>query len=163
MFETYWLKRHRWGLTILLGGLFAITALAALLKAWPILYPSLIETGSWDPTCQLTQGPCTLSLDTERSVALEIRPQPIAAAVPLQLTVNTKGIKTEGVEVDFVGVDMHMGFNRFALRRVDDNRYQGEGLLPVCVSARMEWEARVLVDTPQGRLSAPFRFAIDRD
>jgi len=36
--------------------------------------------------------------------------------------------------------------------------FAGTGMLPVCVRARMTWEARVLLHTERGLLAAPFRF-----
>lgn len=39
-----------------------------------------------------------------------------------------------------------------------DGAFGGTGMLPVCVRARMTWEARVLLHTDAGILAAPFRF-----
>jgi hypothetical protein len=62
------------------------------------------------------------------------------------------------VQVDFVGVDMDMGYNRPSLTEAGPGIYRGEGMLPICVRDRMAWEARLLIGTPAGLLAAPFRF-----
>jgi hypothetical protein len=72
--------------------------------------------------------------------------------------VRTEGVDPDRVEVDFAGVDMNMGFNRVALKPVGQGTFAGTGMLPVCVRARMTWEARVLLHTDAGLLAASFRF-----
>jgi hypothetical protein len=72
--------------------------------------------------------------------------------------VETQGLNATGAEVDFSGVDMYMGFNRSRLEARSENRFSGSGTLPVCTRTRMEWEARVLLDTADGPLTVPFRF-----
>jgi hypothetical protein len=53
---------------------------------------------------------------------------------------------------------MNMGFNRPTLQEQTPGHYSGEGRLPVCVRDAMEWEARVLIETDDGLVSAPYRF-----
>ena len=62
------------------------------------------------------------------------------------------------VLVDFTGVDMNMGFNRVELQPQGDSGFAGEGMLPVCVRMRMQWQARVLMETERGLVSADYRF-----
>jgi hypothetical protein len=77
---------------------------------------------------------------------------------PLQLQVELTGLEAKRVQVDFSGVDMNMGFNRPNLEHQGGGRFAGEARLPVCVRDAMEWEARVLIQTDAGLISAPFRF-----
>lgn len=153
--------------TKILIGLFAGTLLAvaavAIHQVWPLLHPTLIATAPLDPGCDLRQGPCRLAFDDGATVRLGIEPRSIPAATPLDLSVAITGLDTHAVEIDFVGVDMNMGYNRAALTLESPGLYRGSGVLPVCVSARMHWEARVLIHTPEGIRAAPFRFAIDRE
>lgn len=44
----------------------------------------------------------------------------------------------------------------------DIERWRGQGMLPVCVRARMTWEAQVLLHYPGGSRAAPFRFVSQR-
>ena len=77
---------------------------------------------------------------------------------PLQLQVALQGMEADSIEVDFAGVDMHMGFNRFKVTRDASGEFSGKGMLPVCVRDAMEWEAQVLIDSDRGLISVPYRF-----
>ena len=60
--------------------------------------------------------------------------------------------------MDFAGVSMNMGYNRPRLERTAPGRWEGEGMLSVCIRERMDWEARVLLYLPGKVLAVPFRF-----
>jgi hypothetical protein len=148
-----------WGIL----AVFLVTVLGAVLyQAWPLLYPEAVALAPWDPGCRLRQGPCTLTFAEGGSVTLAIEPQGIPVLTPLAFRVDLDGLQALGVELDFAGVDMNMGYNRVALERVGDGPYQGKGMLPVCVRDRMTWEAKVLVQTRAGLMVAPFRFETSR-
>ena len=127
-------------------------------KLRPLLHPTFLEVAGLDPACNLRSAPCVARFSDGAQVRFEIRPREIPTAEPLALEVEATGIRVDGVEVDFVGVDMYMGFNRVGLTEQGPGRYQGQGMIPVCVRQRMTWEARVLIQTPRGLLAAPFRF-----
>lgn len=145
-----------------LGILLAILAAASVAtlayKLWPLLHPTALQVAEPDASCDLRQGSCRLGFPGGGTVSLDIQPRGIPTAAPLTLVVGTEGLDVDRVEVDFAGVDMYMGFNRVSLSQVSPGRYRGQGMIPVCVRARMTWEARVLVHTPRGLLAAPFRF-----
>ncbi|NCA68787.1 MAG: hypothetical protein EOM91_01565 [Sphingobacteriia bacterium] len=153
------MKTIHWGILGALAGVAAV----ALHLAWPLLYPPLIEVADLDPSCDLHVGPCELRLGDGARVRLAIEPRPITAMTPLNLAVALDGFDTDRVEIDFVGVEMSMGYNRASLAPSGPGVFDGQAILPVCVLARMEWEARVLIQTSEGVRAAPFRFAIMRD
>jgi hypothetical protein len=111
-----------------------------------------------DPSCDLRAGPCTSTLPGGASVTFSIEPRSIPVVRPLQFEVDLQGLEAKGVQIDFSGVDMNMGFNRPTLQEQAPGHYTGEGRLPVCVRDAMEWEARVLIETDDGLVSAPYRF-----
>ena len=151
--------RPLWILVLLL----ALGVAATLVyKLWPLLHPPLTALAALDPGCDLRAAPCEARFAGGGRVRFWIAPSDIPVATPLQLGVELEGLRVERVEVDFVGVDMYMGFNRVTLRPLHQGRYMGAGMLPVCVSERMTWEARVLIHTPDGLLAAPFRFDTSR-
>jgi hypothetical protein len=141
------------------GGLFAALAAAALHVAWPLLNPQIVATAPLDPQCDLRQGACTARLPDGGAVRLELDPKTLPLLEPIRIGVEIEGLRALGVEVDFAGVDMNMGYNRPALAAEGAGRFVGTTVLPVCVRYRMDWEARVLVRTPAGLVAAPFRFA----
>ena len=141
------------------GGLFAALAAAALHVAWPLLNPAVVASAPLDPRCDLRQGPCTGTLPSGGQVHLELTPRDLPLLEPIAIDVRLEGLRAFAVEVDFAGVDMNMGYNRPRLAAEGQGRYVGNTVLPVCVRQRMDWEARVLVRTPDGLMAAPFRFS----
>ncbi len=144
-----------WGtLLALLGAVVAV----AVIKVRPLLHPEPFLLAPLDPACDLAAGPCTAHFPGGGTATLEVEPRGIPPVAPLRIAVAIAGIAAGPVQVDFAGVDMDMGYNRVALSAVGPGRYNGQGMLPVCVRQRMAWEARVLIETPEGLLVAPFRF-----
>jgi hypothetical protein len=157
-----------WWAVLALGA--AIVAAVAL-KAWPLLHPAVAERAPLNPGCDLRERACAVAFDSGGSVRLDVHPRGIPPVRPLTLEVRLTGglAPPERVEVDFAGVEMAMGFNRVTLARtpaaaeqtgdgVEPAHWRGEARLPVCVRARMTWEARVLLHYPGRLLAAPFRF-----
>lgn len=140
-----------------LGLLLAIAGVA-IYRAQPLLSPEPVVSAPLDPGCDLRSGPCRARFPDGGELTFEIMPRVIPVLVPLQVRVEAEGLEARGMEVDFAGVDMNMGFNRIALTATGKGRYEGEGMLPTCVRNRMLWEAKVLVKTPSGLIAAPFRF-----
>ncbi len=153
------MERLKIGLWITAGLLFAALTAAAAYKVWPLLFPKIAATAPLNPDCDLRAGPCTVVFPQGGKVTFGIVPESIPVVKPLILNVTLEGLEAERVEVDFVGVDMEMGFNRPPLAVQGAGRYSGPGMLPVCVREVMEWEARVLLHTKSGIMAAPFRFA----
>lgn len=135
-----------------------VVSAIAVYKVWPLLFPKVYLAAVVDPHCDLRAGPCTSPLPGGASVTFSIEPRSIPVMRPLKFEVDLEGLAAKGVQIDFSGVDMNMGFNRPTLQRQTTGHYSGEGRLPVCVRDAMEWEARVLVETDDGLVSAPYRF-----
>jgi hypothetical protein len=92
-------------------------------------------------------------------VHFSINPSQIPSARPLRLEIRLDDLDPLGVEVDFSGVTMDMGYNRVRLNAVGPGQYQGQGMLPACGGSRsMTWEAKIMLETADGYLIAPFRF-----
>ena len=123
---------------------------------------SVAQLAITDPDCELRNGPCHAELPAGGSIEFEIAPRSIPLMKPLSLSVNVRDIKVTAAEIDFVGIGMNMGYNRPQLKAVGNNRFEGSTILPVCVLQRMEWEARLLLETDKGTIMAPFRFYTDK-
>jgi hypothetical protein len=150
----------------ILLGVIAVLIMAvsavALYKVKPILFPDVAIVAPVDPACDLHSAPCTTRLADGQSVSLSITPKHIPLVKPLKFHVEIAGLQSENVDINFVGVDMNMGFNRFKLQRDGTNSYIGDGMLPVCVRDSMLWEAQVLIQSEKGLISVPYRFATVR-
>jgi len=140
----------------------AVLVLAILLvlsyKFNTLLTPTITASATLDASCDLRKGACTSDLPTGGKVRFSIAPQTIPILHPLQLNVETQGIAVSNVSVDFIGIGMDMGYNRPKLSAVDKTHFLGKAILPVCVRSKMEWEARVLLQTENGLIMAPFHF-----
>jgi hypothetical protein len=154
-FASHRLAASAWALA---GSLLLALIAGLVYRAWPILFPPVTASATLDPSCDLRAGPCTGRLPGGGSVRFHIEPETIPVLRPLVLTVQLDRVEARGVEVDFAGTDMNMGYNRVSLSQAAPSRWRGEGMLPICVREVMRWEATVLVDTDQGLMAAPFRF-----
>ena len=149
------LSRLSWALSALL---FLALCLVVWIKLGPVLNPEVAAIARLRGDCNLRVGPCTAAFPDGGLVTFEISPAHIPAVKELRLKVGTEGIAAHRVEVDFAGVDMNMGFNRVSLDPAGPGAFVGTAMLPICVRARMTWEARVLLHTDEGLVAAPFRF-----
>ena len=151
------LVRGLWLLVLLLA---CGTVVVALARFWPLLHPPIVERAPLAAACDLLQGPCEVAFVNGGRVRLDVQPRGIPVVHPLDIDVVLSGLPPpDRVELDLAGVDMDMGYNRVALSPVaSPGQWVGKGMLPVCVRARMTWEARVLLYTDGGVRSAPFRF-----
>ncbi len=108
--------------------------------------------------CDLRVAPCVSVFPNGNKVSFSIEPNTIPLLQPLTLSVETEGFKAASVRVDFIGLNMDMGFNRSVLKAKNQTYFEGEFVIPICINSRMEWEARVKLQTEEGILMAPFRF-----
>ena len=140
----------------------ALLALVLLLvvsyKLKDMLKPAVAATAELNEACDLRKAPCTSELPGGGSVTLSISPKNIPILRPLQLDVKVDGVEVLSTEVDLTGIGMDMGYNRPLLEPITKNQFKGKAILPVCVRRKMDWEARVLLQTDRGLIMAPFRF-----
>ncbi len=107
--------------------------------------------------CELREQACKTSFEGT-SVMLSITPKTIPLLKPLQIDVKIEGLEVYDALIDFSGIGMDMGFNRSKLKRTDKGHFTGKATLPVCTRSKMDWEAKVMLQTEKGLMIAPFRF-----
>ncbi|TFH85298.1 hypothetical protein EQG41_17800 [Billgrantia azerbaijanica] len=113
--------------------------------------------------CDLQAAPCSATLGNYGQLTFALAaPDGIRALAPLPLTVTLSGVDASAVRVDFVGRDMDMGLHRFPLERQPDGRFHGQGQVSLCTEDIMSWQARVVVETPDGPLGSRFDFTVTR-
>ncbi|MCK5919209.1 MAG: hypothetical protein KAG34_12340 [Cocleimonas sp.] len=144
-----------WTIVAILG--FALLLVIGY-KLKASMTPSITATATLDKSCDLRKDKCTTLLPSGGKVSLSITPKTIPILRPLVLNVIVDGIAVSKVEVDFIGIDMDMGYNRSTLEKIETEHFKGKAVIPVCVRSKMEWEARVLLHTNNGLIMAPFRF-----
>lgn len=152
-------NRALWVVLALLGAM--ILGFTAF-KLQPLLSPEGDLVAAAEADCDLRAGPCTVHFPGGGAVTLSLEPRGIPVVRPLAIEVRIQVLEVSAVAVDFSGVDMNMGYNRSSLGSAGQGLYRGQGMLPICVTGRMNWEARVLLATPDGLFAAPFRFETGR-
>lgn len=115
-----------------------------------------------DPACDLRTGACSRALPDGGELMFTVEPRGVPPMTPLAMEASLARTTLAAKWVDFVGVDMEMGFNRSALSGAGSGRFTGKGLIPVCVRERMLWEARVVLSDGNTWISVPFRFEVVR-
>ena len=148
-------KIFNWAFLVLFAGGGITLVLQAV---WPIMFPRIVAIAPLVTNCDLRHGDCTAILPAGGKVRFGIEPRIIPVLHPLALSARVEGIEPRSVMVDFAGTDMNMGYNRVSLEPMGSGIWRGEATLPVCVRSRMNWEARVLLQTDAGIMAAPFRF-----
>ena len=120
-----------------------------------------------NPNCNPAKSVC-VAADRDYSLALYF-PEQVHYLTPFRMLVTIKGFNNtviEAVNVEYTMVGMDMGLNRFTLSSVIDENgkvsYEGEGILPVCVSGRVDWLANVHIITAEKVYQAEFKFAVTR-
>lgn len=128
-------------------------------KLSPMLLPSADVTVQPDPVCNLQREACTVRLPAGGSVTLTMGTRPVPLVKPFEVQVATSGFSPVGIEVDFSGVDMNMGYNRAQLAAQGAGNYAAQVTLPVCVTGSMDWQVTVLIETGGERMAIPYRFS----
>ncbi|NNF95617.1 MAG: hypothetical protein HKM94_01660 [Halobacteria archaeon] len=120
-----------------------------------------------DLNCNPDKVVC-VAADQDYSITLYF-PEQVHYLRPFRMQVTTKGFsKTaiKAVNVEYTMVGMDMGLNRFTLSSVIDEKgdvsYQGEGILPVCVSGRVDWLANVHIITAEKVYEAVFKLVVTK-
>lgn len=117
--------------------------------------------------CNPSKSVCEAA-EQDNSVTLYF-PEQVHYLKPFRMQVTAKGFSNtaiEAVQVEYTMVGMDMGLNRFSLMPVTDDkgqqRYEGEGILPVCVSGRVDWLANVNIVTEEKVFEAAFKLQVTK-
>lgn len=125
----------------------------------------LLETVK--PECTPVEVPCE-ARKNQQVVTLNF-PNNVKYLKPFQMQVTVQGFKPREVEkvlVDFKMIGMDMGLNRYTLSPVTNESrtvsYQGEAILPVCVSGRVDWVAKIQLMTADKLYESEFAFKVSK-
>lgn len=102
---------------------------------------TIVESKS---NCQLHKDVCRNKFGKSNWLEMQITPLPIEPNKQLKITIITSDDSLTPQEVDFEGLNLNMGFIRPKLKKVSDNTYEAEVVLPICDEKVMEWRAMVL-------------------
>jgi hypothetical protein len=122
-----------------------------------------MSTGSLaDPSCRIDATACKAVFSDGTLVSLSIEQSPPRPLEPLDFHARVTGMVPRKVTVELAGITMNMGPNRIALKSAGNGLFQGQGMVPVCIRDRMEWQAIVRMETRGGVYEVPFHFHVSR-
>lgn len=107
--------------------------------------------------CDMHTEDCIFKVPKLGKAIVKISPRPIQLNKSLKLEVKTDFSDDVEVWIDFLGLDMEMGFNRTKLK-FKDNKYQADGYLPTCTEKKMRWKATVLIKKNDITYGYEYRF-----
>ena len=147
------------GLVSIILLLIAGVYLQKLLKTEPDnVIPMQVAEG-----CDLATQACVAKL-ADKTVSLKLS-QPVRYLQKITLSVTTTGFETAAIGkmlLDFSMTDMQMGINRFALNYSQAQQsWQGLAMIPVCVSGRRDWQARLYLQTAGQTYLALFNLTVE--
>ncbi len=121
---------------------------------------------TWYPPtqeCNLHQGTCATALGDNGRIAFKVPVSGrITALTPLPLDLEVKGVTAQSAAVDFIGRGMDMGLNHFPLQAAGQGHFSGMGQVGICTQDVMPWRARIILNTPDGRIGSWFDFDVVR-
>lgn len=107
--------------------------------------------------CDLHVEECQVQVPELGTAILKLNPKPIHMNKSLRMEVETKFDDPVDVWIDFLGLEMEMGFNRTKLKKTE-GRYQSEGYLPTCTEKTMTWKTTLLIKKGDVTYGYEYRF-----
>lgn len=98
--------------------------------------------------CDLRLGGCEIETSGQK-LTFAIDPQDIQVLHPLKISADLHGNVDnlpERVSVEFEGVNMDMGYNRFALELSESGLFVAQAMLPACTAETMHWLIHLYVE-----------------
>ena len=92
------------------------------------------------------------------NITLSIEPKPIPLMKPIKLTIETKNVNLDKLDLKVFATNMNMGLIEKSLKKVNKNRYEGKITLPTCIVGNMIWNVNIIANKPTKSLGATFEF-----
>lgn len=123
----------------------------------------IIQVEPSDPLCDLQKGACSAQVKGLGNLVFEILPREILMNKPFKMTLKVAKDIDAKVWVDFMGLNMNMGYNRPVMKKDGPNHYVTEATLPACTVDSMTWQATVLIRLKNKTYGIPFKFITEKE
>jgi hypothetical protein len=115
--------------------------------------------------CDIQRGPCVRETDDGTSVEFDIHPKPVTSMSGLTFSVRLFRNGSPLSDVSSVVLDlsmpgMYMGKNRPVLKKTDNGRYEGKGVITRCMSGSKTWHAEISVERKKMISVVVFEFEV---
>lgn len=111
--------------------------------------------------CDLHKGPCKISLEDGSSFNLEVFPKDIPLMKPIKFKITSENYDKEIITLAIYAKNMNMGIQKVKLKKINDNSYESNVILPTCIRGNMQWNADIVMDKLSHRVGAKFKFKTD--
>jgi len=116
---------------------------------------------SQNDNCDLHKGPCKISLEDGTSFNLEVFPKDIPLMKSVKFKIISENYTQEDISLDVYAKNMNMGSQNIKLKKIKDNEYESNVILPTCIRGNMKWNADIILDRLSHRVGAKFKFKTD--
>ncbi|HEY9199615.1 MAG TPA: hypothetical protein VIR60_09625 [Gammaproteobacteria bacterium] len=148
-----------------LGLLAVLVLLGIAIGAWLRSHPDdAPASATWltvDADCDSARQTCSAraaDLEIELRLGPPVRPM---EAFEIRLQGSPEALADAAqITLEFQMRDMDMGLNRYRLERAADGVWRGRAILPMCVSGRSDWLAKVEIDQDGRRWTAELPFTV---
>lgn len=112
--------------------------------------------------CDLNQKACTIEIPGIGGALFELSPRPIKMNQTLNMKLSSQMNRNIEAWVDFLGLEMEMGFNRTKLKE-QNNIYTALGFLPTCTENQMNWKTTLLIKIDGLTYGYEFKFLTKKE
>ena len=107
-------------------------------------------------SCSINQQECQVQLTSEQTISLSMTPFNAKPMTPLSVNLNATDIDNASVTIN--GINMNMRGFPTALTAVDNDKYQTEIALAICILGEMLWQADLTITVANQSYLVPFQF-----
>lgn len=111
--------------------------------------------------CDLHHGPCSITLEDGVNFNLEVFPKDIPLMKPMKFKITSQNYEADTVLLEVYAKNMNMGTQKIKLKKIKDNEYESNVILPTCIRGNMKWNADIILDKLSHRVGAKFKFQTD--
>ncbi|NQY94765.1 MAG: hypothetical protein HRT43_11405 [Campylobacteraceae bacterium] len=108
--------------------------------------------------CDLHTAPCQIVLENGKSFELEVSEKDIPLMKPVKFTVTTNNYNKPTLPLQIYATNMLMGIQHFEFKKIKENVYESNVILPTCIRGNMKWNAEIILEEFQTRVGAKFQF-----
>jgi len=107
-------------------------------------------------SCQINQQECQVQLTSEQTISLSMTPFDAKPMTPLSVNLNGSNIDNASITIN--GINMNMRGFPTALTAVNNDKYQTEIALAICILGEMLWQSELTITVANQSYLVPFQF-----
>jgi hypothetical protein len=119
----------------------------------------IVEWGAVEP-CNLAEAACRWQ--TPQGATLQLAfPSGVKVLEPFAVIATLDTLPADKVAIEFTMIGMEMGENRYSLRH-EGGAWQTHAIIPLCITGRSDWNARLLIQQGEKIAAVDFPFVLQK-